>query len=81
MTAGYPNSEGSDSDFLLSRLNTNGSLDTTFGVAGKVRTSFGDLNGGANAAVLQPDGKIVASGFQATSTQKGVEIVMARYLP
>jgi len=39
------------------------------------------LNGGANAAVLQPDGKIVAAGFQATSTQKATEIVMARYLP
>lgn len=81
VAAGYPNSEGSDSDFLLTRLNSNGSVDTIFGTAGKVRTSFGDLNGGANAAVLQPDGKIVASGFQATSTQKGVEIVMARYLP
>ena len=81
VAAGYPNSEGSDSDFLLARLNSNGSVDTTFGAAGKVRTSFGDLNGGANAAVLQPDGKIVAAGFQATQTQKGVEIVMARYLP
>ena len=81
VAAGYPNSEGSDSDFLLTRLNSNGSIDTTFGAAGKVRTSFGDLNGGANAAVLQPDGKIVAAGFQATSTQKATEIVMARYLP
>jgi len=80
VTAGYPNSEGSDSDFLLARLNSNGSLDTTFGIGGKVRTSFGDLNGGAQAAVLQPDGKIVAAGWQATQTRKGVEIVMARYL-
>jgi hypothetical protein len=38
------------------------------------------LNGGANAAVLQADGKIVAAGFQATSTQKGVDIAIARYL-
>ena len=35
VTAGYPNSEGSDSDFLLSRLNSNGSLDTTFGAGRK----------------------------------------------
>jgi len=80
VTVGFPNDEASDSDFLLARLNANGSLDTSFGVGGKVRTSFGNLNGGANAAVLQADGKIVAAGFQATSTQKGVDIAIARYL-
>jgi uncharacterized delta-60 repeat protein len=47
VTVGYADTESSDSDFLLARLNSNGSLDTTFGVGGKVRTSFGDLNGGA----------------------------------
>src|SRR5215471_16936724 len=80
VTVGFPDDEASDSDFLLARLNVNGSLDTSFGVGGKVRTSFGNLNGGANAAVLQADGKIVAAGFQATSTQKGTDIAMARYL-
>jgi uncharacterized delta-60 repeat protein len=80
VTVGFPDDEASDSDFLLARLNANGSLDTSFGVRGKVRTSFGNLNGGANAAVLQADGKIVAAGFQATSTQKGTDIAMARYL-
>ena len=30
VTAGYPNSEGSDSDFLVARLNANGSLDSSF---------------------------------------------------
>ena len=80
VTVGYPNTESSDSDFLLARLNTNGSLDTTFGVGGKVRTSFGDLNGGAYGAVLQPDGKIVAVGFNATQTSSGVDFALARYL-
>lgn len=80
ITVGYPNTESSDSDFLVARQNSNGSLDTTFGVGGKVRTSFGNLNGGANAAVLQPDGKIIAAGFNATSTQSGVNIALARYL-
>jgi uncharacterized delta-60 repeat protein len=77
---GYPNSESSDSDFLLARLKTNGSLDRTFGIGGKVRTSFGDLNGGANGAALQPDGRIVAVGFQATFSNKWAEFAMARYL-
>ena len=80
VTVGYPNTESSDSDFLLARCNTNGSLDTTFGVGGKVRTSFGDLNGGAYGAVLQPDGKIVAVGFNATFTNKWAEFALARYL-
>ena len=78
---GYPNSESTDSDFTLARLNRNGSLDATFGTGGKVRTSFGDLNGGANDAVLQPDGRIVAVGFQAFyPTPKGVQFALARYL-
>ncbi len=80
IAVGYPNSESSDSDFTLARLNTNGSLDMTFGVGGKVRTSFGDLNGGANGAALQPDGKIVAVGFQATFSNHWSEFVLARYL-
>ena len=78
---GYPNSESSDSDFTLARLNGDGSLDPAFGAGGRVRTSFGDLNGGANDAVLQPDGKIVAVGFQAYyPTPKGVQFALARYL-
>ncbi|HJU26492.1 MAG TPA: delta-60 repeat domain-containing protein [Rhodanobacteraceae bacterium] len=81
VVAGYPNSESSDSDFTLARLNPDGSLDSTFGRGGRVRTSFGDLNGGANGAVLQADGKIVAVGFQAFfPTPKGVEFALARYL-
>ena len=80
VTVGYPNSESSDSDFLLARLMPAGALDTTFGVGGKVRTSFGNLNGGANGAALQDDGKIVAAGFQATSSSNTVEFALARYL-
>jgi uncharacterized delta-60 repeat protein len=78
---GFADSESSDSDFLLARLNANGTLDPTFGTGGRVRTSFGDLNGGANGALLQPDGRIVAVGFQAFfPTPKGVQFALARYL-
>src|SRR5215471_11968665 len=80
ITVGYANTEDSDSDFLLARLNPRGSLDNTFGVAGKVRTSFGDLNGGANGAALQSDGKIVAVGFQATFSNQFANFALARYL-
>ena len=80
VTVGYPNTESSDSDFLLARLNTNGVLDTTFGIGGKVRASFGDLNDGANGALLQPDGKIVAVGFHPTPTNRFSEFEVARFL-
>src|SRR5206468_6070684 len=80
ITVGYANTEDSDSDFLLAQLNPRGSLDTTFGVGGKVRTSFGDLNGGANGAALQSDGKIVAVGFQATFSNQWANFALARYL-
>jgi uncharacterized delta-60 repeat protein len=80
VTVGYANTESSDSDFLLARLSSRGSLDQTFGVGGRVRTSFGDLNGGANGAALQADGKIVAVGFQATFSNQFSQLALARYL-
>ncbi len=80
ITVGYPNTESSDSDFLLARLTSSGALDPSFGIGGKVRTSFGDLNGGAQGAALQADGKIVAVGFQANFNRLGVDFALARYL-
>ena len=80
ITVGYPNTELDDSDFLLARCNPDGSLDPSFGVGGKVRTSLGDLNSAANDAVLQPDGKIVAVGWNPTQKQGGVEFALVRYL-
>ena len=74
IAVGGSNGESSDDDFLLARLNPRGSLDTTFGIGGKVRTSFGDLNGGANGAALQSDGKIVAVGFQATFSNQFAQL-------
>lgn len=80
ITVGYPNTELDDSDFLLARCNPDGSFDPSFGVGGKVRTSLGDLNSAANDAVLQPDGKIVAVGWNPTQKEGGVEFALVRYL-
>jgi hypothetical protein len=77
---GYANTEDADSDFLLARLTRTGTLDQTFGAGGKVRTSFGNLNGGANGAALQADGAIVAVGFQATFSNQWTNFALARYL-
>ena len=80
IAVGGSNGESSEDDFLLARLSPRGSLDATFGVGGQVRTSFGDLNGGANGAALQSDGKIVAVGFQATFSNQWSNFALARYL-
>lgn len=80
ITVGGSNGESGDDDFLLARLSRRGSLDPTFGVGGQVRTSFGDLNGGANGAAIQSDGKIVAVGFQATFSNQFANFALARYL-
>jgi uncharacterized delta-60 repeat protein len=51
-----------DSDFGVVRYNPNGSLDTTFGVDGKVTTDFVGRDDGALALAIQSDGKIIAAG-------------------
>lgn len=51
----------SPSVFALTRYNTNGSIDNTFGAAGIVTTSIG-INSAANDIVIQADGKILAAG-------------------
>jgi uncharacterized delta-60 repeat protein len=54
-----------ESEFALARYNQDGSLDGTFGSGGEVTTQFNSPQGagaGADALVLQPDGKIIAAG-------------------
>ncbi len=61
--------------FGLTRYNPNGSLDTSFGANGKVTTL---MNGGGDAygVLIQPDGKIVATGNSDSNT-----FALARYDP
>jgi len=67
LVLGGINSEGS-ADSLLVRYNSDGSLDTTFGDAGKVIGDFGDT-----AIAIQPDGKILTAGG------KDGDVVLARF--
>ena len=52
----------SGADFALARINSNGTLDASFGIGGIVVTDFGGNDNTASSAVVQPDGKIVAAG-------------------
>lgn len=60
--------------FALARYNPDGSLDSSFGSGGKVRTAFKSGYADANAVGLQPDGKIVAAGYDSG-------FALARYNP
>src|SRR6185369_5894004 len=57
-----PDLPGSGLDFALARYNASGTLDGSFGKGGKVVFDFFGSFDQANAAVLQPDGKIIVAG-------------------
>lgn len=60
---------------VIARLNTNGSLDNGFG--NRVFTHFSKGDDHANAVAVQPDGKIIAAGFNDNGTNK--DFALARY--
>jgi uncharacterized delta-60 repeat protein len=68
------------SDFALARYNSDGSMDATFGSAGKVTTDFGGDGDRADSVALQLDGKIVAAGTTSTPGVGGFShFALARY--
>jgi uncharacterized delta-60 repeat protein len=68
----------SHSQIIVARYNADGSLDPTFGNNGIVTTAVGD-QAIANAATLQPDGKIVVVGSGGNMNQ--TSFVVVRYNP
>jgi len=70
LLAGYCVDSGNVSQFCVARLNTDGTLDTTFDGPGAIPGNgkfllsiFFQFDNGATAVVLQPDGNIVLTGF------------------
>ena len=63
-------------NFALARLNSNGTLDTTFGGDGRTVTDFGGDEEG-NAVAIQQDGKIVVAG--ASEDASSEDFALARY--
>jgi len=79
------NNTDGNTDFALARYNVDGTLDTTFGLAGKVTTEFStsvDVEE-ARAIALQSDGKIVVAGHSATGRARAQDdsFAIARYNP
>jgi len=71
----------SDADFILTRYNADGSLDTTFGKDGLVTTDFMAINNYAGSVIIQPDGKLVVAGTSYISSYNGGNyyFALARY--
>ncbi len=78
VVAGYTG--GSNSDFAVYRLLSNGTLDSSFDIDGKVTTAIGAGNDFANAVIVQPDYKIVAAGSVANGTNN-TDFALVRYNP
>jgi uncharacterized delta-60 repeat protein len=71
---------GSANDFVLARYNTNGSLDTSFGIGGKVVTStYPGHNSIATSMAIQADGKIVVAGYDAPTNSSTSDMSVVRY--
>jgi uncharacterized delta-60 repeat protein len=69
--------DSSDGSSILVRYNTNGSLDTSFGIGGVLVTNVGDPMQ-VNGMVLQADGQVVVAGN--TFTSGNYVVALVRYL-
>lgn len=70
---------GTNSEFALVRYNSNGTLDPSFGTAGKVTTHIGIGDALVNAVAIESDGKIVAAG--SATNGLNTDFALARYNP
>ena len=67
--------------FVLTRYNTDGSFDTSFGASGGIVWAyFGSNYQGARAVAVQPNGKIVAAGWSGSCDER-LCYALARYNP
>jgi len=73
VVAGISN-DNSSPDFALVRYKSNGTLDSLFGLDGKVLTDFNSSDDNANSIEIQKDGKIFVAG------ESQNKIAIARYL-
>jgi uncharacterized delta-60 repeat protein len=76
VAAGY--AYGEWEDFAVIRLNSNGSLDTSFDTDGIVLTPIGTTTDQANSVAVDPQGRIVAAGWSFNAGVRDLSVV--RYI-
>ncbi|HUR97813.1 MAG TPA: FG-GAP-like repeat-containing protein, partial [Pyrinomonadaceae bacterium] len=74
VAAGSAEFDATSRDFAAARYNIDGSLDSSFGIGGKITTAFSNLDI-ARDTVIQPDGRIVLGG----GSNNNAAFTMARY--
>ena len=62
-------------DFTLVRYNSNGVLDSAFGTYGVASATWGSYKNFADGIAIQPDGKIVVSGYASDGVKKHMAVV------
>ncbi|MBA3333837.1 MAG: hypothetical protein H0U30_07595 [Actinobacteria bacterium] len=77
LVAGLASPEGTDGDFGLVRYNVDGSVDSSFGTAGKVTTAMTTGEDVPWGVVVQRDGRIVVAGGSQGSGSD--DFLLARY--
>jgi len=80
VVAGVVLTSGEGADFAVWRFEHDGTLDRSFGNAGRVFTDLGNWDN-ATALALQPDGRIVVAGYtQLIRTFASSEFAVVRYM-
>lgn len=78
VVAGSVSKTATFSRFILLRYNTDGSIDTNFGIDGRVETTISGTEDVINSILIQSDGKIVVGGTS-WSDDTRYDYVIARY--
>ena len=68
IVGGYSANNLNNTDFVIVRFNSNGSIDNSFGNNGIVRTAIGSGNDDLYSIKIQSDGKILAAGIANNGT-------------
>lgn len=79
IAAGQQSNASTGVDFALARYNSNGTLDSSFGTGGKVKTVFGAFYDIAYGINVRADGKIVAAGYGRDWSDMNANFAVARY--
>lgn len=78
VVAGYTGT--SNRDFAVARYNSNGTLDTSFGIGGKASTLIGNYSEECYGVAIQSDGKIVLAGYSgSTAASSSYDFAAVRY--
>jgi uncharacterized delta-60 repeat protein len=80
VVAGFTSS-GGGTEFALSRLNSDGTLDTTFNGNGELVVPFASATAYAQGMAIQSDGKILVVGYASPSNSLNSDIALARVNP